>query len=56
MDYDLVCKRVLHSYRFIASGRQNIRLAITNFYGTTKTASIPIFNPKNWTTLVADML
>lgn len=55
-DYDQICKKILQSYKFVTSGKHNIRLALLNFYGKQRTVKIPILSPKNWTTLVADML
>lgn len=33
LDYDTICKRILQTYKFITSGKQNIRVIINNFYG-----------------------
>ena len=56
LDYDLVRKKILLRFGFIASGKDKIRLTIKNFYGKSQGVSIPIMNPKNWTVLVTDML
>lgn len=56
LDYSFVCKKVLQGYGYLTSGKNKIRLTILNFYGNQKSIGIPIYNPKNWTTLVADML
>ena len=56
LDYGQVCKKVLQEFKFVASGKHNIRLTLLNFYGKKMTVPIPIYNPKNWTLMIADML
>jgi|JI9StandDraft_1071089.scaffolds.fasta_scaffold186961_2 hypothetical protein len=56
LDYDQICKKILQTYKFIASGKHHIRLTLLNFYGRQQKVSIPIFVPKNWTTMIVDML
>ena len=46
----------MQSYKFISSCKKNIKLVILNFWGKANHVKIPILNPKNWSTLVHDML
>jgi len=46
----------MQSYKFISSCKKNVKLVILNFWGNTNHVKIPIINPKNWSTLVHDML
>jgi hypothetical protein len=40
----------------IKTAEKLIRLSITNFYGIRVSVPIPIYHPKNWTTMIADMI
>ena len=49
-------KKILQKFKFVTSGKANIRLSIANFYNKQQKITIPIFSQKNWTTLIANML
>jgi hypothetical protein len=51
-----VCKKVLQGFQYVASGKKNIRLVLLNFYGKDKGREIPIYNPKNWNSLLVSMI
>jgi hypothetical protein len=54
-DYDKMRKRILHEYKYVASGKDKVKIFITNFYSHTS-ISIPVYNRKNYTYLINDMI
>lgn len=57
-NYDTISKKILQRFKYVASGKTNIRLNINNFYKkqSSVSLSIPIFHPKNWTTIIENMI
>ena len=55
MSFERIRKKILQAYKYKMSGKDNVSLAILNFYRGT-TLKIPIHTPANYTYLVEDLI